>query len=207
MANPPLLLHTSSLPSGLWRNKSARAMYRNFALPAATLDTPLPRVLRALQIFVRRARMDDEKLLEKLKELTVWTGHREMSIEDVATIQPGLGRIMPEIGARTWKLYYAAKAENWPLATFQAKEIKGLMELGAFTRPKHEEALNQYMEENWKPLQDAVNKKDFKAFEEAFNKAIEMANAYHELKDKPYIVWKLPDTPPPDLDLRPRKKG
>ncbi len=151
--------------------------------------------------------MDDEALLEKLKALTVWTGHRQMSLEDVATIQPGLGRIMPEIGNRTWKLYYAAKAENWPLATFQAKEIKGLMELGAFTRPKHEEALIQFMEENWKPVQDAVNKKDFAAFEAAFNKAVEAANAYHELKDKPYIVWKLPDAPPPDLEVKPRRKA
>lgn len=151
--------------------------------------------------------MDDSKLLEKLKELTVWSGHREMSVEDVATIQPGLGRLMPEVGARTWKLYYAAKAENWPLAAFQAKEIKGLMELGAFTRPKHEAALNEFLEQNWKPLQDAINKKDLKAFEEAFHKSVEAGNAYHELKDKPYIVWKLPDTPPPDLDLTPRKKG
>jgi hypothetical protein len=151
--------------------------------------------------------MDDEQLLEKLKSLTVWTGHRQMSLEDVVTIQPGLGRIMPEIGARTWKLYYAAKAENWPLATFEAKEIKGLMELGGFTRPKHEEALNQFLEENWKPLQDAINKKDLAAFEDAFRKAVEAANAYHEMKDKPYIVWKLPDAPPPDLDLRPRRKG
>jgi hypothetical protein len=31
-----------------------------------------------------------------------------------------------------------------------------------------------------------------------------MANAYHELKEKPYIRWKLPDAPPPDLDLTPR---
>src|SRR5215470_19894811 len=122
--------------------------------------------------------MADDNLEEKIKALAFWSGHREMSLEDVATIQPGLGRLMPEVGARTWKLYYAAKAENWPLATFQAKEIKGLMELGAFTRPKHEDALNQFMEENWKPLQDAVNKKDFKAFEVAFEKAIEAANAY-----------------------------
>ena len=37
-----------------------------------------------------------------------------------------------------------------------------------------------------------------------FHAAIDAANAYHELKEKPYIYWKLPDTPPPDLDLRPR---
>ena len=148
--------------------------------------------------------MDDKELSEKVKALTFWSGHREVTVEDVAVIQPGLGRLMPEVGTRTWKLFYAAKAGNWPLAKFQYKEIKGLMELGAFTRPKHEEALNQFIEENWKPLEAAIEKKDFAAFEHAFHSAIEMANAYHELKDKPYIRWKLPDEPPPDLDLTPR---
>jgi hypothetical protein len=148
--------------------------------------------------------MDDSELQDKVKALTFWSGHREMSIEDVTVIQPGLGRLMPEVGARTWKLFYAAKAGNWPLAKFQFKEIKGLMELGAFTRPKHEEALNQFLAENWKPLESAIESQDFSAFEKAFHQAIEAANAFHELKEKPYIVWKLPETPPPDLDLRPR---
>jgi hypothetical protein len=147
--------------------------------------------------------MADDKTL---KDVTVWSGHREMTLEDIAVIQPGLGRIMPEIGIRTWKLYYAAKAGNWPLAKFQLKEVRGLMELGAFTRPKYEENLNQFLVESWKPLEDAIAREDFAAFEALFHKAIESANAYHELRDKPYIRWKLPDMPPPDLDLTPRKK-
>jgi hypothetical protein len=147
--------------------------------------------------------MADDKTL---KDVTVWSGHREMTLEDIAVIQPGLGRIMPEIGIRTWKLYYAAKAGNWPLAKFQLKEVRGLMELGAFTRPKYEENLNQFLAESWKPLEDAIAREDFVAFEALFHKAIESANAYHELRDKPYIRWKLPDMPPPDLDLTPRKK-
>ncbi|GBD26762.1 hypothetical protein HRbin30_02104 [bacterium HR30] len=150
--------------------------------------------------------MDNDELLERLKAFTFWSGHREMSIEDLAAIQPGLGRLMPEIGQRTWKLYYAAKAHNWPMAHFQAKEIRGLMELGAFTRPKHEAALLEFLDQYWTPLQEAIKKEDFAAFEAAFHKAVDAANAYHELKDKPYIVWKLPENPPPDLDLSPRKK-
>src|SRR5438874_1718432 len=55
--------------------------------------------------------MGDEK---SVKDATVWSGHRDMTLEDVAVIQPGLGRIMPEIGARTWKAYYAAKAGHPP---------------------------------------------------------------------------------------------
>lgn len=148
--------------------------------------------------------MNDEELEKKVKELTFWSGKNSMTIEDMAAIQPGLARIMPEIGARTWKLYYAAKALNWPMAKFQYKEIIGLFEMGAFMRPKHEAAINQYIAENWKPLEDPIAKKDFAAFEQAYNAAIDAANAYHELKEKPYIQWKTPDVPPPDLDLRPR---
>jgi len=151
--------------------------------------------------------MDDEQLLERIRHLSVWSGHRQMTVEDIARIQPGLARIMPEVGDRTWKLYYAARAENWSLATFQAKEIRGLMDLCAFTRPKHEDALQQYVEKNWQPVQDALGKKDLAAFEEAFHKAIKAANAYHKLKGKPYLVWKLPDSPPPDLDLRPQDEA
>src|SRR5580765_980111 len=95
------------------------------------------------------------------------SGKNDMTLDDMATIQPGLARIMPEIGARTWKLFYAAKAQNWPMAKFQYKEIQGLMELGAFMRPKHEEALSQYMAENWKALEKPIEDKDFGAFEKA----------------------------------------
>ncbi len=150
--------------------------------------------------------MTDDELREKLKALTVWSGHRDMTVEDLARIQPGLGRLMPEVGERTWKLYYAAKAGNWALATFQAKEIKGLMKLMGFTRPKHDDALTQYLEKTWKPLQDTLVRQDFTAFEAAFEKAVKAANAYHTLTGKPFIVWKLPDVPPPDLDLRPPTK-
>ena len=103
--------------------------------------------------------MTDEEFEAKVKALSFWSGKNSMTIEDLATIQPGLARIMPEVGARTWKLYYAAKEQNWPMAKFQYKEIKGLMELGAFMRPKHEEALNQYMAENWKALEVTIDSK------------------------------------------------
>jgi hypothetical protein len=155
--------------------------------------------------------MTDEEFKEKVKEVLmeagIWSGHREMTVPELAAIQPGLGRIMPEIGVRTWKLYYAAKAKHWELAKFEWKEINGLMELGGYTRPKYEESLDQFMREDWAPIGQAIDKQDFDAFETAFRKAVEQANAYHELKEKPYIRWQLPDQPPPDLDMTPRRKA
>lgn len=157
--------------------------------------------------------MADDELKEKIKEVLaemgVFSGQREITLEEVAILQgqqTGLARIMPEIGQRTWKLFYAAKEGHWELANFQYKEINELMEMGGYARPKHEEALNQFMAEDWPPVGKAIADKDFAAFETAFHKAIEQANAYHELKDKPYIRWQLPDTPPQDLDLKPRGK-
>ena len=114
--------------------------------------------------------MDDKELEEKIRTMSFSSGKNSMTLDDMATIQPGLARIMPQIGARTWKLYYAAKAENWPMAKFQYKEIIGLFELGAFMRPKHEAAINQYLAENWKPLEEPIANKDFAAFETAPSK-------------------------------------
>jgi hypothetical protein len=148
--------------------------------------------------------MTDDEFEAKVKALEFWGGKKSMTIEDMAMVQPGLARIMPEIGARTWKLYYAAKAGNWPMAKFQWKEAKGLFELGAFMRPKHEEAINKFLEEDWSRLEGPLGSEDFDAFATAFDHCVDMANAYHELKDKPYLRWKLPSEPPPDLDLEPR---
>src|SRR6185295_190298 len=144
-----------------------------YASPTAW-QTPSPSLSGDPPISRRRTiPMDDKELEEKIRAMSFSSGKNTMSLDDMATIQPGLARIMPEIGARTWKLYYAAKAENWPMAKFQYKEIIGLFELGAFMRPKHEAALNQYMEENWKPLADAIAAKDFAAFEKAYHASIE----------------------------------
>jgi len=37
-----------------------------------------------------------------------------LELEQLTALQPGLARLMPEIGARFWKAFYAAQATNWP---------------------------------------------------------------------------------------------
>ena len=149
--------------------------------------------------------MDEERIKQIVGEMSFWSGKRDMGIDEIAMIQPGLARIMPEIGARTWKLYYAAKAQNWPNAMYQWKEAKKLFELAAYTRPKHEEAIEEYLRDHWAPLESAIKDENFGSFQKAFDEGVDAANAWHEKKDKPHIRWKLPDFPPPDLDLTPRR--
>ncbi len=131
---------------------------------------------------------------------------RKLTGEDLAVMQPGLARLMPEIGNRFWKLYYAAQAKNWPLAKFQLKEAKKLMELGALTRPKYERDLRKFIEKRVTPVMAALEREDLEEFNEEFKESIEEANAYHESYDKPFLRWKVPAQAPPDLDLTPRPK-
>jgi hypothetical protein len=129
---------------------------------------------------------------------------RTFTLEELGTLVPGLGTIMPEIGERTWKLYYAAKAGNWEMAEFQAGEIQGLMLRGAFTRPQYEGDLKSFVDDFVKKVREATRNKDFAAFEAAYKEMVDMANEFHDGVGRSYIVWKLPDMPPPDLDFTPR---
>jgi hypothetical protein len=148
--------------------------------------------------------MDEARVRDIVATMTFSNGkQKELTIDELAIIQPGLGRIMPEVGARTWKLFYAAQAGNWENAVWQWKETRNLFELAAFVRPKHEDALNEYLEKDWKSLEAPLQARDFAAFEKAFHAAIDSANAWHDQKQKSFIRWKLPDFPPPDCDFTP----
>jgi hypothetical protein len=129
---------------------------------------------------------------------------RHRTIEEIFAIQPGLARLMPEVGNRYWKCWYAAEAGNWPLAIWQLKELKKLLRVCIFTRPKYIDDLEAYIRDDLGPVTAALDAHDFAAFDTAFRAATDRANWYHEKWNKDFIVWRLPDTPPPDLDLRPR---
>jgi hypothetical protein len=127
-----------------------------------------------------------------------------LSAEELTALQPGLARLMPEVGARFWKAFYAAKAENWPLAAWQLREMRKLLRLGAVTRPKYAVDLETFVDEEVEPLLAALGAADFPQFEHIYSEAVDAANELHRRWNKEFIVWKLPDLPPPDLELSPR---
>jgi hypothetical protein len=131
-------------------------------------------------------------------------GERRFGIDEIFAIQPGLARLMPDVGDRFWKCWYAAEAGNWKLADWQLKELKKLLRICIFTRPKYIEDLEDYMRDDLGPLTAAIAAQDFAGFDAAYRAAVDRANWYHEKWNKDFIVWRLPDQPPPDLDLRPR---
>lgn len=139
-------------------------------------------------------------------EMKFDTGKSVLSADELAMVQPGMAEIMPLIGARIWKCYYAGKAKNKQLAKFQLKESVNLMEKGVVLRPKYTDNMYKFIEEEVAALQKVIDDENWDAFEEAFQAMVDAGNAYHEVYDKGFLVWKVPSDPPPDLDLTPRNR-
>ena len=132
------------------------------------------------------------------------TGKGTFNLSDLGPLMPGMAEIMPLVGGRIWKCYYAGKAGNQPLARFQLKEAVNLMQKGAFLRPKYTENMDKFITTEVAAVGKAIDAADWDAFEVAFQEMVAQANAYHDVYDKPYLRWKIPAEPPPDLDMEPR---
>jgi hypothetical protein len=132
-------------------------------------------------------------------EIAIKGGSFDLS--DLGHLMPGMAEIMPLVGERIWKCYYAGKAGNKKLANFQLKEAINLMEKGSILRPKYTEDMDVFIGGVVDTLKANIEAEDWDAFEATFANMVDEANAYHEKYDKGFLRWKLPDAPPPDLDL------
>jgi len=122
-------------------------------------------------------------------------------LSDLGHLLPGMAEIMPLVGNRIWRCYYAGKARNKTLARFQLSEAVNLMEKGAILRPKYAENMDKFISEQVAAVSKCIESEDWQGFETAFAAMVEQANANHELFDKSFLRWRVPDQPPPDLDL------
>lgn len=129
--------------------------------------------------------------------------HVELSLDQLVELQPGLGRLMPEVGRRYWITYHAAHNGNWELASHQLRQIVHLFRVGATTRPKMAKHLDAFRQGTLEPLAAAAEARDWAAFEKRYHEGIASANRFHEITNHPEIRWRLPDEPPADLDLGP----
>ena len=132
------------------------------------------------------------------------TKHGELTLDQLAELQPGLGTLMRDISDRYWILYYAAQGGNWDLAAYQLRGLRSLYKKGSTTRPKYAGMLDDYSRKIFDPLQKHIEAKNFAEFEKVYQAGIDLANVMHGATKHGEIIWKLPATPPPHLDLGPQ---
>ncbi len=132
----------------------------------------------------------------------VQTKHnQQLTIGDLAEIQPGMGSLMREFGHRFYIAYYAAKAKNWELAKYQIDELLEAQEIAEITRPKYAKQLKSFEDNSIKKLLSTIEAKDWKQFKQKYNETTNACNTCHKTNGHPYINYELPEEEPKYLRM------
>jgi hypothetical protein len=125
---------------------------------------------------------------------------------------PGLEQFMNVILMEHNKLWFAAKARNWPLAAYELGEIKEVMGDVQDTVPEFKnlplaDMIDAVITKEIVALEKAIEAKDFKQFAAGYDKLNAACNACHQGTENGFIVIKRPATPAfTNQDYRPQKK-
>ncbi len=131
----------------------------------------------------------------------VSNGKRDLTLDQLARQQPGMDRLMAEVGPRVHRMCFAARAGNWPLAAYYGKSAAKQLALSVESRPKYDPQMSDYLRNDFAPVTAAIKAGDSAAFEVAYERMVARANDLHVEFGKAFLVWKTPEQPPDDLDL------
>jgi hypothetical protein len=141
-----------------------------------------------------------------MSDVKAKTPFGEISVDELAGIQPGMGPIMKAVSERFTETYYAAKGGNWKLAAHTLNELRAQFKVAKVTRPKFTDDLTEYDKEYLQPIFKAIHDQDWDAFVAAFSKGEVGSDLYHDKRGYPHIRYLLPREPPSNLYLGPPEK-
>ena len=87
-------------------------------------------------------------------------GKRDLTIDELAKQQPGMDRLMAEVGPRVHRMYYAAQVGNWPLAAYFCKSVVKQLKLSVESRPKYDPEMTDYLRDDYGPVSAAIKAQD-----------------------------------------------
>jgi len=128
-----------------------------------------------------------------MSEARAKTPYGEMTIDQLAEIQPGMAAIMKVAGDRYSQTYYAAKGGNWKLAAYQLNQLRAAFRTAKVTRPKFADDLEAFDKEYLQPIFKAIHEKNWDQFEASFRRGELGSDLYHDKRGVSYIRYKLPD--------------
>jgi hypothetical protein len=124
---------------------------------------------------------------------------------------PGLEQFMNVILIEHNKLWFAAKARNWPLADYELGEIKEIMGdvqdlVPTFKNLPLADMLDAVITKEIVAIEKAIEAKDYKAFTAGYDKLTRACNACHQGTENGFVVIKRPTQPAfTNQDYRPHK--
>ena len=138
-----------------------------------------------------------------MSDLKAKTPHGEVTIDQLAEIQPGMAAIMKVVGERFTETYYAAKGGNWKLAAHYLNQLRAQFRIAKVTRPKFADDLTAFDRDYLQPIFKAIHDQDWTEFVAAFKKGEEGSDVYHDKRGYPHIRYLLPKEPHANLYLGP----
>lgn len=141
-----------------------------------------------------------------MDEVKATTSHGEMTINQLAEIQPGMASIMKVVAERYTFTYQAAKGGNWKLAAYQLNQLRVAFRTAKVTRPKFADDLAAFDIEYLQPIFKAIQEKNWDQFEASFKRGELGSDFYHEKRGISYIRYILPNQVPSNLYQGPPEK-
>jgi len=118
----------------------------------------------------------------------------KVAIDD---LKPGLGETMGVIQQHHAKLYYAGSKSNWPLADYELGEIQESLEDAVKFNPTFKGApvaslVPALTKESLQKVHDAIDKKDKKAFVEAYSTLSTSCSNCHKAANHSFVQIQVP---------------
>ena len=89
------------------------------------------------------------------------TKHGDITIDELAQLQPGLGKLMDDMSTRFSYMYHAAKGVNWELSHYQYRSFVSIMKKIKIVRPKYSTDMDAYEKHFMSPIREAIEAEDW----------------------------------------------
>lgn len=129
----------------------------------------------------------------------------EARIKALEALIPDQAHIMADVGEHFTNLWFAGRAENWPLADFYLGETKSHLRWAVRRIPIRKDnagrdvdltkILEAFENSQLAELKQAVDRKDRTGFEAVYKVSLTVCYSCHTAADKPYLRPQIPAEP------------
>ena len=126
-------------------------------------------------------------------------------VKALEELLPSQSHMMADVGDHFANLWFAGRAENWPLAEFYLSETRSHLRWAVRRIPvrkdgqgreiKLENILQAFENSQLTGLKGTIDGKDRAAFEELYKESLTLCYSCHKAVDKPYIRPRVPLEP------------
>jgi hypothetical protein len=129
----------------------------------------------------------------------------EARVKALESLIPDQSHIMADVGDHFTNLWFAGRAENWPLADFYLAETRSHLQWAVRRIPIRKDnqgrevnlvnILESFENSQLTQLKQTIDRKDRPGFETVYKESLTICYSCHKAADKPYLRPQVPTEP------------